>query len=127
MNLKQKPKKKPLDACWGAKDPWQILNSSAGAIIDIKETQMSGWYGNSNYDGNKRKKQMFNETEIKFIEDTAKRDLAAVNQKIDGLVNDIARLGKNLSDIKTVQSHLISILEAIEDSKEEDESPNRCC
>jgi len=70
---------------------------------------------------------MFNETEINFIEDTAKRDLAAVNHTIEGLINDIARLGKNLSDIKTVQSHLISILNGIQEAKEEDENPNRCC
>ena len=81
------------------------------------------------YEFNKirRKKQMFNEDEIKFIGETANRDLVAVNSKVEDMVNQLARLGKNLSDLKVVQSRLISIVQAIKDEQEDEGNCNRRC
>lgn len=71
--------------------------------------------------------KMFNQDEISFISETAKRDLVAVNSKIENLVNELARLGKNLSDIKIVQSKLIGIVDAVEDnSKLQAKYQSRC-
>lgn len=72
---------------------------------------------------------MFNEDEIQFIQETAVRDLSAVNNKIDQMVNDLARIGKQLSDIKVVQAKLQSIVQAIEDADEDDDEccNQRCC
>ena len=53
-----------------------------------------------------------------FIEETARRDLSAVKVKIESLVSDLARLGKNLSDLKVVESKLISIIKSIEEDRE---------
>ena len=74
-----------------------------------------------------RKKQMFNEDEIDFIEETAVKDLASVNNKLESIVSDMARLGKNLSDLKIVQSRLMSIVEAIQDDRDEENCNKRCC
>ena len=85
-------------------------------------------YMDYNFNFIREKKPMFNETEVQFIEETAKRDLAAIKSKIDQFVNEMARLGKNLADIKVVESKLISIVEAIKDSKEDEQNCNkRCC
>lgn len=65
---------------------------------------------------------MFNEDEVSFIEETAKKDLKGLKIKIEQLVNEMARLGKNLSDLKVVESKLTSILKAIDEDKEDD-----CC
>lgn len=75
---------------------------------------------------NRRKKQMFNEDEVSFIEETAKKDLNALRNKIEQLVNELARLGKNLSDLKVVESKLTSILRAIDDDKEDDRCRGAC-
>lgn len=61
---------------------------------------------------------MFNEDEVNFIEETAKRDLNSVKIKIEALVSELARLGKNLSDLKVVESKLISIITSIEEDRE---------
>lgn len=83
------------------------------------------------YEFNKIKRmkpKMFNEDEIKFIWETAERDLVSVNAKVEDIVNQLARLGKGLSDLKVVQSRLISIVEAIkEEDEEEDNCQRRCC
>lgn len=73
---------------------------------------------------------MFNQEELKFIKETAERDLDAVNMRHDHMVNEIARLGKSLSDLKVVQSKLLSIAKAIQDDEEEQKQPkpySRCC
>lgn len=62
---------------------------------------------------------MFNEDEVSFIEETATKDLKAVRTKIESLVSELARLGKNLSDLKVVESRLTSIIAAIEDDRED--------
>ena len=62
---------------------------------------------------------MFNEDEVNFIEETAKKDLNSVRTKIESLVGELARLGKNLSDLKVVESRLTSILRAIDDDRED--------
>ncbi len=70
---------------------------------------------------------MFNKEETKFINETAERDLNAVNAKIEHVCNELARYGKNLGDLKIVQSHLLSILEAIKEEKEEKEESYDGC
>jgi len=66
-----------------------------------------------------RRNKMFNEDEVNFIEETAKKDLNSVRTKIESLVGELARLGKNLSDLKVVESRLTSILRAIDDDRED--------
>lgn len=74
----------------------------------------------------RRKKEMFNEDEVSFIEETANRDLKALNHKIEQMVNEMARMGKQLSDLKVVESKLTSILRAIEEEKEDDRCRGAC-
>jgi len=69
---------------------------------------------------------MFNEDEVSFIEETAKKDLKGLQIKIEQLVNEMARLGKNLSDLKVVESRLSSILRAIDDDREDDRCRGAC-
>lgn len=73
-----------------------------------------------------RRNKMFNEDEVSFIEETAKKDLNALRSKIEQLVNELARLGKNLSDLKVVESKLTSILSAIDEEKEDDRCRGAC-
>jgi hypothetical protein len=77
---------------------------------------------------NKEPKLMFNTEEVEFIAETAKKDLLSINAKIESMVNDLARVGKNLSDIKVVKSKLESIISAIEESKSNTTRiTSRCC
>lgn len=71
-----------------------------------------------------RKKKMFDEEEVQFIKETTERDILAVNQKVEVITNELARLGKNLFDIKIVQTKLQSICKAIKD--EEDSNACNC-
>lgn len=73
-----------------------------------------------------RRNKMFNEDEVNFIEETAKKDLKALQIKIEQLVNEMARMGKNLSDLKVVESKLTSILRAIADDREDDRCGGNC-
>lgn len=73
-----------------------------------------------------RRNKMFNEDEVNFIEETAKKDLNALRNKIEQLVNEMARMGKNLSDLKVVESKLTSILRAIDDDREDDLCRGAC-
>ena len=76
----------------------------------------------------KRKKQMFDEDNLKFLKETCERDLVAINTKVEDLVNQLARYGKQLSDLKVVQSRLVSIVDTIKDEEEdEDDCNRRCC
>jgi chaperonin cofactor prefoldin len=75
---------------------------------------------------------MFNEDELKFIKETAEKDLKSLDQRVEVTVNEMARLGKNLSDIKLVQSRLQSILQSIIDDETKKPTYNfattsRCC
>ena len=73
-------------------------------------------------------KTMFNTEEVGFIEETAKKDLVSINAKIESMVNDMARIGKNLSDIKVVQSKLQNILASIDQqAKNKERIHSRCC
>lgn len=69
---------------------------------------------------------MFNEEETSFIKETAERDLRAIDDTLECLVNQMARLGDQLSKTKVVQSRLRSIVQAIKESQEE-RTPSRCC
>ena len=75
-----------------------------------------------------RKNNMFNDEELKFIQETTTRDLPVVQAKIEHVINELARLGKQLSDLKIVEAKLKSIAAAIKDSQEdEDGCDERCC
>jgi hypothetical protein len=69
---------------------------------------------------------MFDDDTVSFIEETSKKDLKALNIKIEQLVNEIARLGKNLSDMKVIQSRLTLILDNINDEREDDRCRGAC-
>jgi hypothetical protein len=73
-----------------------------------------------------RRKKMFDDDTVSFIEETSKKDLKALNIKIEQLVNEIARLGKNLSDMKVIQSRLTLILDNINDEREDDRCRGAC-
>lgn len=73
-----------------------------------------------------RRNKMFNEDEVSFIEETAKKDLNALRNKIEQLVNEMARMGKNLSDLKVVESKLTSILRAIDEDREDERCRGAC-
>lgn len=75
---------------------------------------------------NRGKKQMFNEDEVSFIEETAKKDLKILQIKSEQLVNEMARMGKNLSDLKVVESKLTSIISAIEDERKDEDCRGAC-
>lgn len=83
----------------------------------------------------KEREEMFNEEEVKFIKETTEKDLKAVDQRVERTVNEMAVLGKNLSDLKVVQSKLQSVLQAIVDDEKDKgsiniagyTSYNRCC
>ena len=67
---------------------------------------------------------MFNSDEVEFIEETAKKDMIALNNKIEHVTNEMARNGKQLCDLKTVQSKLASILQAIKDNRGDEDGDN---
>lgn len=75
-----------------------------------------------NLENNIMEKEMFNLDEIKFIDETAKRDLTAVNSKIENMVDELARLGKNLSEMRTVKRKLQGIVSSIETKEKENQN-----
>lgn len=87
-------------------------------LLRLREAPCPIWWEGFKFNMINKRKKMFNEDEVNFIEETAKRDLSAVKAKIESLVSDLARLGKNLSDLKVVESKLISIIRSIEEDRE---------
>ena len=105
-------------------DSWEI-NLREKPMKLMRFERLSKIEEHNNYT---RKKRMFNEDELKFLEDATRLDLLTVNAKVDQMVNEMIRLGKNLSDIKITQSRLQSIIEAIdEDKKSEEDEDKGCC
>lgn len=118
---------KEAKKAWDARSPWMdSLRQSQLEYNKRKSRQLSEMPEYKFNMINRRKKQMFNEDEVSFIEETAKKDLNALRNKIEQLVNELARLGKNLSDLKVVESKLTSILRAIDDDKEDDRCRGAC-
>jgi hypothetical protein len=112
---------------WDARDNyWSSLRQSQLEYNMRKARQLSEMPTYNFNMINRRKKQMFNEDEVSFIEETAKKDLKGLQIKIEQLVNEMARMGKNLSDLKVVESKLTSILRAIADDKEDDRCRGAC-
>lgn len=96
-----------------ANEAWDKLKSDSPWMNSRRHIQLEYKFNMIN-----RRKKMFNEDEVNFIEETAKRDLSAIKIKIEALVSELARLGKNLSDLKVVESKLISIIRSIEKDRE---------
>lgn len=69
---------------------------------------------------------MFNETEMEFINETSLKDLAAVRDKINSMVDQMARLGKHLSDLKVTEAKIASIVKGVEAYNEDRKTSNRC-
>lgn len=72
---------------------------------------------------NREKKKMFNDCEMQFLEETIDRDLKTINLRADQMANEMASLGKKFSDLKIVQSKLLSINECIKADKQD----RKCC
>lgn len=82
------------------------IRSAQGAIIQLQQAYNS-------------RKQMFNKDEIQFIDDSAKKDLQVLDNKIRAVTDEIARLGKCLCELRVTQSKLQNIVSAIKDHNEE--------
>lgn len=112
---------------WDARDNyWSSLRQSQLEYNVRKARQLSEMPKYKFNTIRRRKKQMFNEDEVSFIEETAKKDLKSIQIKIESLVNEMARTGKQLSDMKAVESKLTSILRAIEEDREDDRCRGAC-
>lgn len=59
---------------------------------------------------------MFSEIDIEFIEQRSKKDLVAIESRIENLVNQMATIGKLLSEAKEVQEKLKSLLDSVKHS-----------
>lgn len=62
---------------------------------------------------------MFNKDEIQFIDDSVKKDLQVLDNKIRAVTDEMARLGKCLCELRVTQSKLQNIVSAIKDHNEE--------
>ncbi len=86
-------------------------------IATLRDAQYE--FNKIKYNQLNKEKQMFNQDELKFIKETAEKDLVLVKQRCESTANEMARLGKNLSDIKITESRLTNILQAIVDHEKE--------
>lgn len=117
LELPYKEAKKAWDN-WKSDSPW--MNSLRQSQLEYNMRKARQLNEMPQYKFNTiRRNKMFNEDEVSFIEETATKDLKAVRTKIESLVSELARLGKNLSDLKVVESRLTSIIAAIEDDRED--------
>lgn len=70
---------------------------------------------------------MFNDNELEFLKETCGKDIISVRAKIVEVVDSLARLGKNLADLKVTEAKIDGILQAIADSEESSKvDRNRC-
>jgi hypothetical protein len=126
LELPYKEAKKAWDK-WKSDSPWMDSLRQSQLEYNMRKarqlSEMPEYKFNMINRGNKK---MFNEDEVSFIEETAKKDLKALQIKIEQLVGELARLGKNLSDLKVVESRLTSILRAIDDDREDDRCRGAC-
>lgn len=60
----------------------------------------------------------FDDDEIKFLKETVGRDLQAVNYKCEEVSNDLAKLGRQLSQLKETQTMLRSIQQTMQECDE---------
>ncbi len=65
---------------------------------------------------------MFNEQELKYLEENNAKDLISIRAKMTEIHNQMARLGKALYDLKQSEIVLASINEAIADNKKIEDS-----
>lgn len=85
------------------------------------------YHTTENRETSSKENVVLNKDDLKFIKETVERDLDIVNTQHDSLVDNIARLGQSLSDLRVLQSKLMSIANAIKDDKEEEKPYSRCC
>ena len=124
LELPYQEAKKAWDK-WKSDSPW--MNSLRQSQLEYNMRKSRQLSEMPEYKFNTiRRNKMFNEDEVNFIEETAKKDLKALQIKIEQLVNEMARMGKNLSDLKVVESKLTSILRAIADDREDDRCEGNC-
>ena len=64
---------------------------------------------------------MFSDDDLSLIKEACDRDSKALEIKIETIVADLSRLGKQLSDLKVMQARVRSVLEAIKDQEEDNE------
>lgn len=122
----------PFEAEFGSAQPVRMYVSSPISPKDRVQS-IAGSLRQAQYQFNKirykqatKEKQMFNEDELKFIKETAEKDLCEVKSREEYITNELARLGKNLGEVKVVKSRLQNILQGIiDDEKKKLDQLNR--